>query len=427
MIFGELDGFQADSLNIKTDARFRYYEQEEVMRSIPAKAKGSFRDTLFLEEGHYLLQVANEKISLFLKSGYNLQLQISEGNVSFQGPGGRENNYLKSRDSLISEVGGKNYYQYFSHLPEDDFLELAESLEKQRLDLIERHREIAPKLFRSESIWARVEKAHKIHNYSFTRVTVDTTYQASSTYPEPFSHLDLNDEDLLNVSLFPILMFSEFWQTAQEQKIEVWEYVFMEEFPVTNPIIKEEVLFAIAKFAMHRFEKLDDFYAASHKFFQKKQYKEEVTQKYLDLKDLSPGKPAPTFSMHTMEGEIITLEELQGNLVYLDFWSTSCRPCIEEMPEFNELQEAFKDEQIRFLSIGIRSKKEGLARIIKAHQFRGIHLYDPEQEEAIVKKYSVTGVPRYVLIDKEGRVIEHMAKRPSHPELAGQLTQLLKE
>lgn len=426
VLSGELKGLSADSLTMETDERFRYFQQEKLLLHIPITANSTFRDTVVLEEGHYQLRVGNEIISLFLKPGYNLQLQLTEGNAQFNGTGSAESNYLKERDSLIKIVGGKNFYQYYSHLPEEDFLKSAESLEKQRLDLIKSHSNIDSQLYKSETLWAKVEKAHKIHNYSFTRETVDTTYKASSRYPEPFTHLDLNDEDLLNVSLLPILMYSEFGQTAMAKRLEVWEYVFEEDFPVSNQLIKEEALFAIGKYAMNRFKKLDDFYLASQNFFQNKEYKEEITKKYLDLKNLAPGKPAPGFELQTMEGEVVNLKDYSGNLVYLDFWSTSCRPCIEEMPAFNKLQEAFKDEKIRFISIGINSRREGLVRIIQKHQFKGIHVYDPSQEEEVVRKYAVTGIPRYVLIDKEGKIIEHLANRPSHPHLVGQLTQLLK-
>lgn len=425
VLSGEVDGLRDDSLNLKTDARFRYYEQAEVMHSIPVQANGRFKDTLFLEEGHYQLQAGNEKVSLFLKPGYNLQLQLSEGDLSFKGPGTAECNYLKARDSLISQVGGKNYYQYYSNLQEDDFLRSAEFQEKQRLALLKVHRKIDPQLFKSETLWAKVEKAHKIHNYSFTRETVDTSYMPSSTYPGPFTHLDLNDEDLLNVSLLPILMYSEFGQTAQEQKMEVWEYVFKEEFPVNNPIIKEEALFAIAKFAMHRFKKLDEFYARFEEIVKNEEYKKEITALYLDLKQLKPGSQAPAFELKNMEGELTALQDFQGNLIYLDFWATWCKPCIEDLPEFKELQEKFQAEEIKFVSIGMESKKKTLMKLIKDHQLKNVHLFDPEQEHDLKKNYSISGIPRYVLIDRKGKIIDHNAKRPSNPELVTQLQNLL--
>jgi thiol-disulfide isomerase/thioredoxin len=426
VLHGELDKMETDSISLTTHPSFLYFEQEKVAYKIPLENGRSFRDTLLLEEGHYQLTLGDKKISLFLKPGYDLQILANNTELKYNGEGMAENYYLRSKDSLVAAVGGKNFYQYYSHLPEKEFLQHAESLEQQRLHLIKKHPGIDPGLEKTEILWAQVEKAHKLHNYSFTRETVDTSYVAGPDYPDAFEKLNVNNEDLLQVSLYPILMYSHYGKIAGDNNLEEWEYIIRDSFPVTNNRIREIALYTTAKFAMNRFEKLDEFYASSRKYIPNPSYWEELTQQYLDLKDLAPEKPAPGFKMKNMEGKEVSLQDFKGKLVYLDFWATSCRPCIEEMPAFNKLQKDFEKEDIAFISIGITSTRQGLERIIKRNDFMGIHLYDPAVEKELETKYAVTGIPRYVLIDKEGKIIDHMAKRPSDPELALQLKEHLR-
>lgn len=425
-LFGNVSGVEADTLFLVTDSRFKYHNQPQVERKIIVGKDGNFSDTINIKQGHYKLYLGEKEVSLWLSPPSEVQVNVRDGNMSFEGEGKKENIYLQERDSVIAEVGGRNFYQYFSKLPEDEFLQHANELEKQRLELISRHPDIDRNLEKTEILWAKVEKAHKLHNYSFTRVREDSTYLMSSSYPDPLAELDLNDEDHLHVSLFPILLYSHFGQTSTKRSQEEWEYILEDSFPMKNTVLRENVLYTTALFSMNRFQKLDEFYKEAQIFLKNEDYKKEITEKYMDIKNLSPGKPAPLFSLKNMTDENVALEEMKGNLVYLDFWSTSCKPCIEDMPEFRELQNNFRNEKVKFVSIAITSPKERVQYYLEKNQMLGINLYDPLREEQLKKEYAITAIPRYILIDKEGKIIEHMAKTPSDPELATQLKNYLK-
>jgi thiol-disulfide isomerase/thioredoxin len=114
------------------------------------------------------------------------------------------------------------------------------------------------------------------------------------------------------------------------------------------------------------------------------------------------------------------------NLVFLDFWASLCKPCIEEIPAFKKLQKKYKNDNIVFVSIGIESKKESIQRLIEKHELNGIHLFDPSKEKELKDAYSVSGIPHYVLIDKLGNIIESFAMKPSNPQLYNQIDNLLK-
>lgn len=63
------------------------------------------------------------------------------------------------------------------------------------------------------------------------------------------------------------------------------------------------------------------------------------------------GQPFPTYELTTMNGEVISSEDTKGKFVLFNFWFSKCRPCIEEMPELNELVNEYKDnENVVFLA-----------------------------------------------------------------------------
>jgi thiol-disulfide isomerase/thioredoxin len=425
ILSSQITGIEADALVLKTDSRFYWHHQETAEKTINLEQDQSFTDTLDIPAGNYEMTIGDRIIKVFLKPGYDLNFRIEEGNVTFSGKGEKENTYIKEREVLIAKVGGKNFYHYFSNLPEDEFLAYASSLENERLNLINNHVEIDEDLRKTELAWAKVEKAQKFLNYSFTREKIDALYIPSPSYPDPLEELDINDEIYLNVSLFPFLLYSYFANIANKTNLEIWEYILNDSFPVTNEEIREEIFFTTAKFSMQRFIKLDEFYSRAQEFLKSEEYREEITAIYQVLKELETGSEAPAFELKNMEDELVALKDFCGNLIYIDFWASWCKPCLEDLPDFKKLQEKFKSEEVKFVSIGMESKKENLLKIINDHQLNNIHLFDPEQEQDLKKNYSINGIPRYVLIDREGKIIDHNAKRPSNPELVSQLQNLL--
>jgi len=122
------------------------------------------------------------------------------------------------------------------------------------------------------------------------------------------------------------------------------------------------------------------------------------------------GKPtestlAPDFKLKTTEGQDITLSELKGKVVLLDFWATWCGPCKESIPHLIRL---YKDNKEKgFELIGMSTDKAGDADMVR----RFIHSMDIPYPiimtpEEVSRNYKVTGLPTTFLIDKKGNVRE---------------------
>ena len=115
--------------------------------------------------------------------------------------------------------------------------------------------------------------------------------------------------------------------------------------------------------------------------------------------------PVATFSLIDMEGHPIPKSELNGQVLWIDLFATTCRPCVEELRHVSKLSsELGEDAGVRFLAVG-SAQYEPLERIKSTNifQFDGVTTAY-EQEPHLGAAYAPQGVPVGLLVDKEGVV-----------------------
>jgi len=111
------------------------------------------------------------------------------------------------------------------------------------------------------------------------------------------------------------------------------------------------------------------------------------------------GKQFPDFSLKSLDGEEVSLLELKGKVVLMNFWFTGCGPCIKEMPALSSIQEEYGD-QLVCLSISFHDKKE-LDHFFKNHRFTFKHLTNAR---SLIDKIGITAYPKNIILTKEGKV-----------------------
>ena len=109
---------------------------------------------------------------------------------------------------------------------------------------------------------------------------------------------------------------------------------------------------------------------------------------------------APPFSARDLEGNRYALEELTGKIVVLNFWFVQCKPCVQEMPELNELVQEYQDKDVVFLAFALNGKAE-LKQFLKKRAFDYQIVPDAQ---AVAGQYSVEGYPTHIVIDVKGNV-----------------------
>lgn len=136
--------------------------------------------------------------------------------------------------------------------------------------------------------------------------------------------------------------------------------------------------------------------------------------------------PSPSFNYENYNGGNTSLSDLKGNYVYIDIWATWCPPCRAEIPYLKELEENFKNKNIKFVSISIDnpSAKGKWKNMIKEKNMGGIQLF-ANGDQNFISAYEVTGIPRFILLDPDGNIINANAPRPSSQEINDLLKKLL--
>lgn len=129
------------------------------------------------------------------------------------------------------------------------------------------------------------------------------------------------------------------------------------------------------------------------------------------------GDPAPDFKYEDMNGKVRTLSEFRGKYVLIDFWASWCVPCREQAPHWKKLVRKFKKKNIVFLAISHDHSREDWLAAIKKEKLPGIHLIVDRKDISFYIKFRVEQIPRYVLIDKEGKVVNINMPQPSDPEM----------
>lgn len=114
------------------------------------------------------------------------------------------------------------------------------------------------------------------------------------------------------------------------------------------------------------------------------------------------GSPAPNFSLHDLNGNMVNLEETLGKVVLLNFWATWCGPCRVEMPFFERTYAEFKDEDFIVLAVDFDEPVEAVRTFQEELNLNFPILLDPGGE--VQRAYRVLGYPTSVLIDREGLI-----------------------
>jgi thiol-disulfide isomerase/thioredoxin len=178
------------------------------------------------------------------------------------------------------------------------------------------------------------------------------------------------------------------------------------------------------------FTDLDENFKAMEKSYTS-YFKQKLKMKALFAK----GTPSPTFSNYeNHNGKTNSLSDFKGKYVYIDIWATWCGPCKAEIPALKALESKYHNRNIEFVSISVDDARrsgtmekahEAWKTMVSEKELTGVQLFTGNGWEAdFVQNYKVNGIPRFILIDPNGNIVDADAPRPSSKKLTELLENL---
>lgn len=129
-----------------------------------------------------------------------------------------------------------------------------------------------------------------------------------------------------------------------------------------------------------------------------------------------------------MNGKKVSLSDFKGKVVYIDFWASWCGPCRQQFPYSQKLHDGLTKQQrkkIEFLYISIDAKEDAWKKSVEQLGLEGVNVISPGNWNSEVCKYfGINSIPRYMIMDKDGNIVDPNAKRPSEDSVLQQLLEL---
>ena len=370
-------------------------------------------------EGTGVVTVNNIE-SIYVRLGYRYTSRLiwllsgSQINISFASGKFHESIAVDGTNGDINTFLNSNVYKYATidecRLGEKEYITLSDSLLEANLALLENQK--FPTEFKHKESLRLKYYTYQIlpsFRYFHSRIAKVADYVESPEYWSKLKELCTYDCNLLSIDYSGIdrlVFFIE--KEIPDNKIA--EY-----------LIHKHVCSFVKKNGVEGAEK---YFAAFDKYVTDPGMIEQMTQLKEKMGKCAVGAPSPDFNSTDVDGKQYTLADFAGKYVYIDVWATWCGPCRKEVPYLAELEHKFNGEGIYFVGLSCDNSREAWEKAVRAGEVKGIQLY-LEPGNTFMDDYSITGIPRFILLDKEGKILSAKATAPSDPKTEETIANLL--
>ncbi len=128
------------------------------------------------------------------------------------------------------------------------------------------------------------------------------------------------------------------------------------------------------------------------------------------------GKEAFDLRLPDVKGEEHSLSDYRGKVVYVDFWATWCGPCMAESPHFEKLIHEYAGRDVVFIGVSLDDAKtrDAWAAMLTSKNLGGVQLLASDRaDEQVNRPFGIMGIPHFILVDRQGRLVYGSAPRPS--------------
>lgn len=377
------------------------------------------------------LKEARTQFSVIMLPGDTLFLSADMNDIfasqKFSGNGAVYNNYLVDYTNTSN-----NFQQAIRTIfakPESIAMAAVDSVRKsneQRLATLENNNSDI------DATFEKIEKARILYEYAILHAIypmyyeyfTKSTFEPSADFDSYLGELDLNDESLLSLGIYKAFLSTHinvkmdaFYKDSALQATSPSAVVYQLNLiksnftsPKTIELLSfDAVMNHVTQNGISEYNQYIDLFKelCPNDYFQS-----QIEDIVGEWKYLQKGADAFEFTFVDMDGNKVSMSDFKGKYVYIDVWATWCNPCRAEIPHLKRIEEEFHGKNIVFISVSVDQTQDPWRKMVTDDEMKGVQLWAGQAPE-FSEFYKITGIPRFMLFDKEGKIYDINAKRPS--------------
>lgn len=401
-------------------------KDQSYSKNLKIAADGSFKDTLRGAEGAYFIYDGKSFASLYIEKGSNMVInadaQDFNKTIKFSGKGSEISAYMltkaQAKNKATTEV--PSIYS----LEESAFKEKINQIKNSLSVILESSTGLSETFKTREKrniqygYLGELAKYEKYHEYFAKK----PGFKASENFLGEMSAVSFtNAEDYKYCDDYKALVvfhYNEKAQTTAKKEGVADDLALLREYAqIPEVSIREDLLFAAAQPGITFTDDVKAYYKIFMDASTNEEHKKALTASYNELLKVGKGLASPKFvNYENYNGGTSSLDDFKGKFVYIDVWATWCGPCKAEIPSLQKIETAYHGKNIVFVSISVDKAKshDKWKEMISKEKMGGIQLLaDKDFDSQFIKDYLIRGIPRFILIDPQGKIVSASAPRPS--------------
>ncbi len=374
------------------------------------------------QPGYASLKYGRVVIPVYVEPGKSFDVSLKQKGRRmtpvFTGEGAKKNDYLNS----------KVFFQGYPDFKADESAFISDLEERENKLLIY----LDSMAFENAFIQSEKKRIHALVYGSLTSYPSYHGYYSgvqnfkpSERYYEVLKAAAVEDESMLNVPVYQELIagtarvmagkdMTEYDAlTLVKNKLDYIQKNFQSP-KIQEFFVDEFITEYVNRSGVERLDDLTSVYNAKVTSPEKKAKFDELCSTWAKI---AKGQPSPAFKYTDINGKEVSLADLAGKYVYIDVWATWCGPCRGELPHLKKLEHQYKNKNIAFVSISCDQDKAAWEKMVKSEKLGGIQLHNGGDRE-FMRAYIIKGIPRFILLDREGKIINSDMSRPSDAKTA---------
>jgi thiol-disulfide isomerase/thioredoxin len=390
---------------------------------------------------------ANQSVPVFIHPNDVLTVTVNGvdlvNTVKYEGRGAEDCRFTTEYYRKFNRATQRSITtQKMSELSPSEFIVYAKDLKTQKQQLLADFKakssltEICEKFVKAQILaeWASVLMDFPIA-YSFK------TNEISPTLPDGYYNF-LEEVDLKNDEIMQLSVYTDFLQKFVTHKFNKSvnratykpENFYADKYEFAKTILSGKALYFIQGLSITdacTYSKVELMSPKFDEYIIACPYS-NYNQAVAEIFDLSyrirAGQQAPNFTLSNLNGDTVSLSQLRGKVVYVDFWATWCGPCVKEFPYSERLKNRFSNKNVAFVYISVDESVETWENFLRTNGISSdtsLHLLASALFSDAGFQYNIKGVPRYLIIDANGIIADSNAKRPSDSGIVSDLEKVL--